>query len=247
MFGRKGLTSPPPPGSADDFEAIVAAGGKIDRAMSGAVALLTQVLADAGRDPGALGMSGPAPQNVAALIAECITYDGDKGREYATLGVTRDFKAFSYQPHCYLFVIANTIGIAQDLPVPEMRAQLAAPQAAEPLFHAHVMRRWVRHIRPVGKALAAQDMAALTQCMKAVQEDIGSVVRATPQWMREQLDVVQLAKDWAAGFPATIGRPLDASVKRMNDIPMPDFVHETLVNWLARLQARGLSERNRAV
>jgi hypothetical protein len=246
MFGRKGLTPPPPQGPNDGFDAIVAEGGKIDRAMCASIALLTQVLIDAGRDPGALAMAGPVPADVAGMIADCIVYNGEKGREYATLGITRDFEAFSYQPHCYLFVIANTIGIAQDLPVPEMRAQLAAPQAGEPLFHAHVMRRWVRHVRPIGKALAAQDMDGLTYCMNAVQEDIAAVIRAAPQWLREQVDLVQLAQEWAAGFPATIGRPLDSDVKRLNDIPMTDFVHETLVGWLARLQADGLRDRNRA-
>jgi hypothetical protein len=49
--------------------------------------------------------------------------------------------------------------------------------------------------------------------------------------------------EWAEGFPATIGRPLGGSVQRMNGIPMPDFVADLLTDWLARLQARGLTER----
>lgn len=242
MFGRKGLQ--PPAGPEDNFEAIVSAGGKIDRAMSAAIALLSATLAETGRDAGALALPGPIPTDVSGLIADCITYRGKDGPEYATLGVTPDFKAFSYQPHCYLFVIANTVGIAEQLP--DERARFAGPQCAEPLFHAHVMRRWARHVLPVGKAMAAADREGLTRCIMAVRDDIVAVANAAPAWMHDILDLRQLAADWGGGYPATIGRPLDESVKRMNGIPMSDFVAKTLTDWLARLQADGLRGRSAA-
>jgi hypothetical protein len=244
VFGRKGTQPPQPP--RNDLAAIVAPHGKIDVAMQGAIALFTDSLTAAGRDAGNLALAANVPPGVAKLIADCIGYDGDAGPEYVTLGVTRDFEAFSYQPHCFLFVIANTVGIAESLPGREDRARFAAPQCAEPLFHAHVMRLWVRHVLPVGAALAAGNMPALTACMSAVQEDIAMILRSTPQWMREEADLVKLANDWAEGFPATIGRPLDSSVQRMNGIPMTDFVAGLLTDWLARLQADGLGERHRA-
>jgi hypothetical protein len=245
MFGRKGMNSPPPRPRVD-LAAIVAPGGKIDLAMRAAIALFSDTLAAAGKDAGALSLDGPFPSEIARMIGDCIVYDGDKGPEFVTLGVTKDFKAFSYQPHCYLFMIANAVGIAETLPERAERARFAAPQCPEALFHAHVTRLWIRHILPVGRAMSAGDTSALTMCLNAVQEDIGAILRGTPEWMRHEVDVVKLANEWIEGFPATIGRPLDASVPRMNGIPMTEFVENLLTDWLARLQADGLRQERRA-
>lgn len=248
MFGRKGLGGS---GAGDggatperrDFEGVVREGGSLDRALCASIALFSEVLAAAGEDPGALGMEGGGSGRVGELLAQSITYTGAAGPEYVTLGVSQDFKAFSYQPHCFLFLVSNAVGICEDLPDTQTRAQIAASECAVPLFHAHVMRRWASQVVPVGKAMAANDGDALHRAMMTIQHQIRAVIDAAPPWMRERVDLDSLAADWLTGYPATIGRPIDETVRRLNGLPMSDFVHQTLTDWMANLQMQGMARR----
>ena len=260
MFGRKGLggnggagggsggTGPGTGGPRPDrgLGSVVLPGWTIDRAMCAAIAVMGEALSAAGQHPGALAIDDAPVPGTSNMIAQCITYDGAAGPEYVTLGVTRDFEAFSYQPHCFLFLISNAVGICEDLPDRETRGRIAASQCVQPLFHAHVMRRWCRHVLPVGEAMTERDDAALGACLEALKADILEVMRDAPVWMRERCDLPALAGDWISGFPATIGRPLDGSEKRLNGIPMPEFVHRTLVDWLTGMQAQAMVQGRRA-
>jgi len=260
MFGKKGLSPTGGNGRGDgpgngsgggrpgrrDLAGVLEQGGSIDRAASAAIALFTETLRAADLDPGALAGTGPIPENLNAMLADCITYDGNKGREYVTLGTTRDFKAFSYQPHCFLFLISNAALICQDFPDVQVRAPIAAPECIVPLFHAHVLRRWSRYVLPIGTALGRGDDDALGGIMRALLEDIFSIVDDAPEWMRERGNLQQQSSDWGSGFPSTIGRLIDTDVKRLNDIPMSDFVHQTLVDWMAKMQAQSMHAQHRS-
>lgn len=244
MFGRKGLGGAPPPrGPGDGFDEATAPGGKVDLAMQAAIRLFTEVLRAAGRDPEALGLAGPPPADVARLVAECVTYTGENGPQYMTLGLTRDFHAFSYQPHCFLFLIANAAGIAESLPDIEARARIAAAECRVPLFHAQALRKWIAHVRPIGRALAERDFDGITRIMAMFESDLARLCDDAPEWLRNAIDLPGLAQEWRSGFPATIGRPLDAEVQRINGIPMSDFVAETITRFLAETQMRGLAGR----
>ncbi len=249
MFGRKGLGSSNGSGrdsAPNNFDAMVAPGGKIDTAMSAAIGLFTRILQEEGRDVGNYAMPEHNGAQVRELVAKCITYEDGGVAQYATLGVTRDFNAFSYQPHCFLFLINNAAMIAEDLLPGPQRAMLAASQCREPLFHAHVMRQWIKHIRPVGKALTSNEPEALDLCFKALIADVAKVVQSAPQWLSSETNLGNLAKEWLSGYPGTIGRPLDGEVRRINNIPMTDFVAELLTDWMAQIQAQGLREQHKA-
>ena len=245
MFGRRKepfrppAPPPPPPGATEPFPI-----DKMDRALEATIRLFTRVLDDAGVDAGPLALRGPVPDNVGGLLANCATYRAGDGEPptYLALGITPDFKAFSYPPHCRLFFILNSVGICEDPAAAHILRDLAPHQLPAPLVDAHFMRRWIRFILPTADALK-QGQAALEALTKSLIDAMVEVARQVPPEFAARLDVQGMAREWCSGFPGTIGRPLDDSVPRMNGLPMTPFIENVLVGELARIQAEGLRQQ----
>jgi hypothetical protein len=245
VFGRKGLADSTTPLCDPDrgVESIVARGGKINIAMQAALCLFTDALRNAGRDPGELALPGPVRPNVGTLVANCVTYEGSRGLEYATLALTGDFEDFAYLPHCFLFLIGDAVGTAETLPDPRMRAQLVAEQCPEPLFHAHAMRQWLRHVRPVENALAGGDEQAMQRAMADFAGDLALLRDSAPGWMQDEVDLEELVEDWCSGYPVVIGAPLKPTVRRINGIPMARPVAELVEDFLAEFRMGSYASR----
>lgn len=245
MFGRKGIADSAEPLRDPDrgVESILARSGRINIAMQAALCLFTDALRNAGRDPGELAMPGPVRPNVGALIANCVTYEGSGELEYATLALTADFEDFEYLPHCFLFLVGDAVATAETLPDPRLRAQLVAEQCPEPLFHAHAMRQWIRHVLPVASALAGRDEAAMQQAMAAFAGDLAIVRQGAPAWMQAEVDLDELVEDWCSGYPAVIGSPLGPAVRRINGIPMALPVAELVEEFLANFRMGSYTSR----
>lgn len=249
MFGRRkvppGLppvSPPPPPGGTEPFPI-----DKMDRALDGAIRLFTKALDDAGVDAGGLAIRGAVPHGVSGLVADCTTYRGenDGGLTYLALGVTPDFKAFSYAPHCRLYFILNSTGICEDPVIassPTMLKDLAPGQLPGPLLDAHLLRCWIGFIRQTGEAMSG-GATALDSLFERMARGLLEVVRRVPAEWTERLAPRVRYDELTGGFPGTIGRPLDDTVTRMNGLPMTPFISDILIEELARLQMRGLSDR----
>ncbi len=248
MFGRRttpfsaGAPTPPPPPSDGGWPPF----RKMDAALDAAIRLFTRALEDAGQDCGGLSIPGAPPPAVAALLADCIVYEEDRGPEYLTLGVTQDFKAFSYEPHCRLFLIINAALILEDLDSGPLRSDIAISQVPRPLIDAHMMKRWIGFIRPTGQASVSGDVDGLTDIHRAMIGETMAIGRLAPRWITERVSIEECARSWCAGFPGTIGRPLTSEVKRINDLPMSDFVEKLITDFLIETQTRGLNERRSA-
>jgi hypothetical protein len=214
----------------------------MDRALEATIRLFTRVLDDAGFDAGALALRGPVPDNVGELLAGCATYRTGGALTYLALGITLDFKGFSYPPHCRLYFILNSVGICEDPHAASMLSQLALHQLPGPLVDAHFMRRWIRFILPVGAAMT-QGRAVMDPVMLKLIDELIEVVRMAPKPIAEQIDLEGRMREWASGYPGSIGRPLDDSVPRMNGLPMTPFIEDILTNELARLQAEGIRQQ----
>jgi hypothetical protein len=249
MFGRRKLpfgasppSPPPPPGGKEPFPIE-----KMDSALEGAIRLFTHVLDSAGVDAGELAIRGAVPEDVSSQLAACNTYRGepDGSLSYLALGVTRDFKAFMYPPHCRLYFILNSTGVCEDRHVRQILPQVAPFQLPPPMIDAHMMRAWVKHIVPTGAAMRGGD-SALEAVLHALLTDLAAVARRVPAAWAKRVDVTALVREWASGWPGTIGRPLTADVPRMNGLPMTPFISELLTQELARLQAEGISEQRQA-
>lgn len=241
MFGRRKEppASPPPPGGSEPFPI-----DKMDAALDGAIRLFTRVLDDAGVDTGALAIRGDVPANVTQALADCTTYrsDASGGLTYLVLGLTPDFKAFMYPPHCRLFFIINSTGICEDEHTQSFLTELAPGQLPGPLIDAHLMRQWIRYILPTGEALRA-GQSALETLHQNLMRDLMAVLNRAPPELARGIDDKQVFRDWAGGFPGTIGRPLDDSVPRMNGLPVTPFIEDVLIRALASLQADGLRQQ----
>lgn len=246
MFGRRktpfgGNANPPPPpcGAGEPFPI-----DKMDNALEGAIRLFTKALDDAAIDSGALAIRGPVPGGVTAALSDCTTYRGepDGGPTYLVLGLTADFKAFMYPPHCRLFFIINATGICEDEHAASMLTTIAPHQFPGPMIDAHLMRRWIQYILPTGQALSG-GQSALEALHQTMMKDLMSVLNQVPPSLDAKIDSKAVFRDWAGGFPGTIGRPLTPDVERMNGLPMTPFIANTLTQFLADLQMRGISER----
>ena len=181
------------------------------------------------------------------MLANCTTYRGeeDGGATYLALGVTADFKAFMYPPHCRLYLILNSAGICEDPHAQPILDQLAPHQLPAPLIDAHLMRAWIRYILPTPEAMRG-GAAALEALHRQLMADLMAVINAVPRALAEGIDLRAVFNDWASGFPGAIGRRLTDDVERMNGLPVTPFIAETLTRFLAELQARGLQERSAA-
>lgn len=217
----------------------------MDAALDAAIRLFTQSLEQSGHDCGELAIRGPAPSSVTKLLSDCVVYQGKNGLEFLTLGLTKDFKAFSYQPHCRLFMILNSAMLMEDPISSDLRAKIAVGQVPRPLVDAHMMKRWIKYIRPVGNTMAAGDYAGLTIILKNIQAELVDVGQKAPAWISQRVNLRECAQEWASGFPGTIGQLLSADVKRMNNLPMTDFVSKLLTDFMAEVQMQGLMERQR--
>ena len=251
MFGRRkvpfggapaGSPPPPPPGGKEPYPI-----GKMDDALDGAIRLFTRALDHAGVDAGRLAVRGAVPPKVTAALADCTTYRGedDGGLTYLVLGLTTDFKAFSYPPHCRLFLIINSTGLFEDPAAAGILDTLAPEQLPSPLLDGHLMRRWIRYILEVPDALRA-GAPAVEALHHRLMEELMDVINSAPPAIAEKIDARAHFDEWSSGLPAAIGRPLTPDVPRMNHLPMTPFIEETLTRFLAELQMRGLSERRRA-
>lgn len=240
MFGRRKEppANPPPPGGKEPFPI-----GKMDAALDAAIRLFTRALDEAGVDAGELAIRGEVPANVTQALAECTTYRGqeDGGLTYLVLGLTADFREFMYPPHCRLFFIVNSTGICEDEHTQSFLKQLAPGQLPGPLLDAHLMRQWIRYILPTPEALRG-GTAALEELHENMARDLMAALNRTPPELARNIDGKAVFRDWAGGFPGTIGRPLDDSVPRMNGLPMTPFIEDVLIRELARLQAEGLRQ-----
>lgn len=241
MFGRRKEppASPPPPGGREPFPIE-----KMDRALDGAIRLFTRVLDKAGVDAGELAIRGPVPNGITQALADCTTYRGqdDGNLTYLVLGLTADFKEFMYPPHCRLFFIINSTGICEDEHAQTILKQLAPHQFPGPLIDAQMMRQWIRFILPTGNALKG-GQSALEALHQELMRDLMAVLNRAPPELMRNTDDKAVFRDWAGGFPGTIGRPLDDSVPRMNGLPMTPFIEDVLTRELARLQAEGLRQQ----
>ena len=252
MFGRRKVPfgsgpaspppPPPPPSGKEPFPIE-----KMDAALVAVIRLFTRTLDEAGVDAGGLTMRGDVPANVAQLLAGCITYRGedDGGPTYLALGLTKDFKAMMYPPHCRLYLIINSAGICEDPLTQSFLSKLAPEQLPGPLVDAHLMRRWIRYILPTGQAMT-QGSKALETLHQQMMEDLMAALRQVPLDMRTKLDSEAKFMEWSDGFPAVVGRPLTPDVERMNGLPVTPFIGETLTRFLADLQARGIQQERAA-
>ena len=248
MFGRRktppGYAPPAPPSPPSGRGPEPFPIEKMDRALDGAIRLFTRALDQAGVDAGGLAIRGEVPTGVTQALADCTTYRGeeDGGLTYLVLGLTADFKAFMYPPHCRLYFIINSTGICEDEHAASILSTLAPHQLPGPLVDAHLMRSWIRFILPCGKAL--QDgQAALEQLHGQLMADLMAVIRRVPPRFEQQLDLKSTFQEWGGGFPGTIGRPLSPDVERMNGLPVTPFISQTLTNYLVELQMEGLRQR----
>lgn len=243
MFGRRktpfgGNANPPPspPQAGEPFPI-----DKMDHALDASIRLFTRVLDDAGVDAGSLALRGqPVPEDVGRLLASCTTYEHDGKPTYLALGVTPDFKQFSYPPHCRLYFILNSVGICEDPHAASILRELAPGQIPAPLIDAQLMRRWIRYILPTGAAMK-DGPNSLDALVRAMIDEMIQVVRLIPSGFADPSAVQHIVHEWASGYPGTIGRPLDDSVTRMNGLPVTPFIENTLIEELARLQMQGLS------
>ena len=251
MFGRRkvpfgsagqGPASPPPPGGKDPYPI-----DKMDRALDGAIRLFTSALDNAGVDAGPLAIRGDVPAGVTQALANCTTYRGedDGGQTYLVLGLTADFEAFSYPPHCRLFLIINSAGICEDSAAATILNQVAPGQFPAPLLDAHLMRRWIRYILDVPAAMRG-GAPAIEALHHRLMSDLMDVINSAPPPIAAQVDARSHFDEWSKGLPAAIGRPLTPDVPRMNHLPMTQFIEDTLTKFLAELQMRGLQERRTA-
>jgi len=247
MFGRRttpfgGAPNPPSPPSNDDWPPFK----KMDAALDAAIRLFSRALEQAAQDIGGLSIPGEAPPSVSSLLADCIVYPGRNGPEFLTLGITRDFKGFTYQPHCRLFLILNAALILEDLQLGPLRSDIAISQVPRPLIDAHMMKKWIRLIRPTGDATANGDMDRLSAIAQQLPANMMEIGRLAPRWISERISIEECAHEWSTGFPGTIGRPLAPDVKRINNLPMTDFVEKLITDFLVETQMQGLNERRRA-
>ena len=239
-FGGTASSPPSPPSGGEPFPIE-----KMDRALDGAIRLFTRALDNAGVDAGALAIRGAVPANVTQGLAECTTYRGqpDCSLTYLVLGLTRDFKAYMYPPHCKLYLIINSTGICEDEHAASILNQLAPGQFPGPLLDAHLMRQWIRYILPVGEALAAGG-STLEGLHDRLTTDLVAVIERIPPALADKIDRKSAFLEWADGFPGTIGRPLTDDIERMNGLPVTPFISETLTKFLADLQMLGISQRS---
>jgi hypothetical protein len=245
MFGRRKHppemsgpgSPPPPPGGGEPFPI-----DKMDRALEAAIGLFTRALDEAGVDAGQLALRGQVPADVGGLVAGCTTYRDGATPTYLALGISPDFKAMAYPPHCRLFFILNSVGICEDPAARSLLNDLAPHQLPGPLIDAHFMRRWIRFILPTADAMK-QGQAALESMMRRMVDELVEVAAMVPRQFAERIDLELRMREWASGFPAVIGRPLDDSVPRMNGLPMTPFIENVLTNELARLQADRLRQQ----
>jgi hypothetical protein len=154
-FGRRKASSgsqpPAPPSDPGTWQPF----RKMDDALTVAICLFTEVLEQAGKDCGGLAIRGPVAPNVASLLADSIIYTDKNGPEFVTLGLTPNFKAYSYQPHCRLFLMINAALIVQDLGLSRsQRNILAVSQLPRALVDACLMKRWIKSIGPIGQTMA---------------------------------------------------------------------------------------------
>jgi len=245
VFGRRKVplggspAAPPPPSGKEPFPIE-----KMDRALDGAIRLFTRALDGAGTDAGALAIRGDVPAGVTQALADCTTYRGeeDGGLTFLVLGLTNDFKAFMYPPHCRLFMIINSTGICEDPAAAGILNTLAPEQFPSPMIDAHLMRRWIHHILPTNDALRGGQQA-LHAFQERIMADLMDVLNSVPRDWASRIDLKSMFMEWSGGFPGTIGRPLTDDVPRMNGLPMTPFIADTLTKFLAELQMRGISER----
>lgn len=216
----------------------------MDRALDGAIRLFTRVLDEAGVDAGALAVRGEVPADVTKSLADCTTYRGedDGGLTYLALGITADFKAFSYSPHCRLFMIINSTGICEDPAAASILKTLAPEQLPSPMIDAHLMRRWVHLILATNEAIRGGQQS-LQAFQERIMDELMAVLNNVPADWAARIDLKSRFMEWSAGFPGTIGRPLTDDVRRMNGLPVTPFIEETLTQYLADLQMRGMSNR----
>jgi hypothetical protein len=234
-FGRK---APPPP-PFDPFPI-----DKMDRALEAAILLFTTVLDEAGVDCGQLALRGPVPANVGALLADCTTYrrEPDGRPTFLALGVTPDFKQFSYPPHCRLYFVLNSVGICEDPHAAGLLGHLAEGQLPDPLVDAWLLRKWVQFILRTNDALRGGDVALKT-FVDSLRSGLMEVIDRVPANWRSRFDLKERFLEFAGGFPGTIGHELTPETRRMNGLPVTPFIEDVLIRTLADLQAQGLRDR----
>ena len=248
MFGRRKVATggsaatPPPPLPPSETRLPIE---EMDRALDAAIRLFTRVFDDAGVACGYLALRGkPVPEDVSGLIARCTTYrESDAGNEtYLTLGTTSDFKQFNFAPHCRLFLILNAIGICESPHAAHLLGTIARGQFSGPLVDAWLMRHWI-HFMPTVIDTLKGGAAAQEQYFGQLAAKLGEVVSATPPDWRDEIGLRDRYMQFADGFPVGMGLPINAEVPRMNGLPMTPEIAEHLTNYLAELQAHGLSNR----
>ena len=216
---------------------------KMDAALTGAIYLFTEALEQAGKDCGSLAIRGAIPPKVGELLADCVIYPDKDGQEFVTLGLTTNLEAFSYQPHCRLFLMINAALILQEVWTDRsLRDSVAVSQVPSTLVEAHLLRRWIKAIGPLGKVIAAGNFDQILAVNRPYLIECMSLKASVPSWIARQINIDACIKEWCSGIPAAIARPLTADVKRINNLPVTDFVADLIKQFLVETQMRGLRE-----
>jgi hypothetical protein len=186
---------------------------------------------------------------VAALLADCVIEPRANGPHFVTLGRTPDFEDFSYLPHCRLFFMISAALILQDDLPPDWphRNALAISTVPRPLLDAWFLKSWIKTIGPMGQALAKgrrDDLHAdLVAILRAFIDECAGLEASVPKWVDQQVNFHACGKEWVTGgFPAALGQPLTANVKRINDLPMTDFVADLIKKALVDLQTQAFRD-----
>jgi hypothetical protein len=237
MFGRKGLTPPPAaPQPPQQWWPVAQLGPALDATL----ALFTSALHPIGRDLGPFSRT-TAVSGVANQLTGAIVNDDARGREFVNLGITTDFKGFTYQPHCHLFLILNAVNLLEDPLSADLRNQIAASQLARPCADAVIMRAWLDFVEPVGKAVASKSEAALDAVAGELVHTVVQRAGQLPEWIAHAIDLRQVAHEWGSGFPGLYTQPIEEA-EMLNGLAMRPFVVQLITEFLANLQSGGLSQ-----
>lgn len=242
MFGRKGTTPPPasphPAQSAPQWWPVAQLGPALDATL----ALFTSALRPIGRDLGPFSQAGSTSQ-VAQQLTQAVLHTDASGPKFVNLGITTDFKAFTYQPHCNLFMILNAINLLEDPVSADLRNQIASGQLARPCADAVIMRAWLDFVEPVGEAARSGSENALNAVGERLVRTLVQRAQQLPEWIAQAIDLREVAHEWGSGFPGLYTQPMDDEVKTLNGLVMRPFVAEQITDFLAKLQMGAFAQR----
>ena len=225
---------------------------RLKKLLDHVINLFTEALEKAGRPCGVLARHGEYYSGLGNKLGDSIIFRAVEDLPYyCLLSKSADLKRYSYEPHCRLFEIIGAYHLVTEIHKLQAKEtvrrktddHLIAIQIGPSIVCAHLTLIWLEFALPITSALNNSDLKAANMAFTSYRSKTAKFLHDIPSWISDYANLKVLFADYADAYPIISHRVLLPETKRLNNLPMTEFIYKLIIDVMSEMQAKAIAQQ----